>query len=136
MSSFSSEKRLRLQRFTAIRIGVEVFLVGGRNSCESFWRRGQFAKVKRKEDAQMEETSLQGPVLKVNGQLTLMIPLEEGAEFAACSRGNSEVEGTCLKIAIPEWLAGMLRIDEGDIVRVSNWDGKLRIEPRESSVVQ
>jgi hypothetical protein len=85
----------------------------------------------------MEETLLQGPVLMVNGQLTLMIPLEDGvAELAACSRGNSEVAGACLKIAIPEWLAGMLRIDEGDIVRVSNWDGKLRIEPSEARVVQ
>jgi hypothetical protein len=85
----------------------------------------------------MEETSLQGPVLMVNGQLTLMVPLEDGrAELAACSRDISEVAGPCLRIAIPEWLAGMLRIDEGDIVRVSNWDGKLRIEPREAKVVQ
>jgi hypothetical protein len=85
----------------------------------------------------MEEMSLQGPVLMVNGKLTLMIPLEDGGtEFVACSRGVSEVAGPCLKIAIPEWLAGMLRIDEGDIVRVSNWDGKLRIDPREAKVVQ
>jgi hypothetical protein len=85
----------------------------------------------------MEETSLQGPVLMVNGRLTLMIPLEDGgAEFVACSRGISEAEGRCLKIAIPEWLAGILRIDEGDIVRVSNWDGKLQIEPTEARMVQ
>jgi hypothetical protein len=94
-------------------------------------------EVKRKEDAHMEETSLQGPVLKVNGKLTLMIPLEDGeANVAACSRGISEVEGACLKIAIPEWLAGMLRIDEGDIVRVSNWDGEMYVEPNEARVVQ
>jgi hypothetical protein len=86
----------------------------------------------------MEETSLQGPVLMVNGKLTLMIPLEDGgaAEFVACSRGVSEVEGRCLRIAIPEWLAGILRIDEGDIVRVSNWDEKLHIEPTKARVVQ
>jgi hypothetical protein len=85
----------------------------------------------------MEETSLQGPVLMVNGKLTLMIPLEDGgAELAACSRGSSEVAGQCLKITIPEWLAGVLRIDEGDIVSVSNWDGELRIEPNEAKVVQ
>ena len=85
----------------------------------------------------MEETSLQGPVLMVNGRLTLMIPLEDGgAEVAACSRGISEAAGPCLRIAIPEWLAGVLRIDEGDIVSVSNWDGKLRIEPNEGQVVQ
>jgi hypothetical protein len=85
----------------------------------------------------MEETSLQGPVLKVNGRLTLMIPLEDGgAELLAFSRGISEVEGACLKIAIPDWIAGMLRIDEGDIVRVSNWDGKLHIAPNEARLVQ
>ena len=85
----------------------------------------------------MEETSLQGPVLKVNGKLTLMIPLVDGgAEYPARSRGISEVAGACLKIAIPEWLAGILRIDEGDIVTVSNWDGKLRIEPNAPKVVQ
>ena len=73
-----------------------------------------------------EWTELQGPVLKVNGQLMLLVPLEDGgAEFVDCARGVSEVEGPCLKIAIPDWLAGMLRIDEGDIVCVSNWDGKL-----------
>jgi hypothetical protein len=100
-------------------------------------RAGAATKRKRKEDAHMEETSLQGPVLKVNGKLTLMIPLEDGgAEFVACSRGSSEVEGSCLKIAIPDWLAGMLRIDEGDIVSVSNWDGEMRIEPNEARVVQ
>jgi len=94
-------------------------------------------KQKGKEDAQMEETSLQGPVLMVNGKLTLMIPLEDGAaEFAACSRGISEVEGSCLKIAIPEWLAGVLRIDEGDIVSVSNWDGKLQIAPKQPPILQ
>ena len=85
----------------------------------------------------MEETSLQGPVLLVNGKLTLMIPLEDGgSEHVACSRGISEGAGSCLKIAIPDWLAGMLRIDEGDIVRVSNWDGKLRIDPNEATSVQ
>jgi hypothetical protein len=53
-----------------------------------------------------------------------------------CSRGISEVEGPCLKIAIPDWLAGMLRIDEGDIVCVSNWDGRLHIQPSQARVVQ
>ena len=82
----------------------------------------------------MEETSLQGPVLMVNGKLTLMIPLENGgAELCGLFARHLRGEGSCLKIAIPEWLAGMLRIDEGDIVRVSNWDGKLRIEPNEAN---
>jgi hypothetical protein len=46
------------------------------------------------------------------------------------------VEGACLKIAIPDWLAGVLRIDEGDIVSVSNWDGKLNIAPKQAQLVQ
>jgi translation initiation factor IF-1 len=92
----------------------------------------------RNEDALMNEwTELQGPVLKVNGQLMLLVPLEDGgAEFVDCARGVSEVEGPHLKIAIPDWLAGMLRIDEGDIVCVSNWDGKLQIRPSEARLVQ
>jgi hypothetical protein len=85
----------------------------------------------------MGETSLQGPVLMVNGKLTLMIPLENGrAEFAAGSRGISEGEGSCLRITIPDWLAGVLRIDEGDIVSVSNWDGKLHVAPKQARLVQ
>ena len=95
-------------------------------------------RLTRKEDALMNEwTELQGPVLKVNGQLMLLVPLEDGgAEFVDCARGVSGVEGPHLKIAIPDWLAGMLRIDEGDIVCVSNWDGKLQIRPSEARLVQ
>jgi hypothetical protein len=85
----------------------------------------------------MEEVmALEGPVLKVNGQLTLLIPLEAGgAELIACSRGICEIEGPCLKIVIPDWLAGMLRIKEGDLVCVSNSDGKLHIQPSAARLV-
>ena len=72
--------------------------------------------------------SLEGPVLKVNGELILLIPLADGgAELIECSRGISEVQGEFLKIVIPEWLAGMLRIEEGDLVCVHNTDGKFHI---------
>jgi hypothetical protein len=74
--------------------------------------------------------SLEGPVLKVNGELVLIIPLSVGGDaFMECSRGISEVQGDFLKIAIPEWLAGMLRIEEGDLVCVDNANGKLHICP-------
>ena len=77
-----------------------------------------------------DQMSLEGPVLKINGELVLMVPLDvRESELIDCSRGISEVEGPCLRIAIPEWLAGMLRIEEGDLVSVNNWDGKLHIEP-------
>jgi hypothetical protein len=71
--------------------------------------------------------AFEGPVLKVNGELMLLIPLAGGrADLIECSRGISEVLGEFLKIVIPEWLAGILRIEEGDLVRVST-DGALRI---------
>jgi hypothetical protein len=75
-----------------------------------------------------EVMSLEGPVLKINGQLILMIPISAGGdELVECSRGISEVQGEYLKIVIPEWLAGMLRIEEGDLVCVHNTGGKFHI---------
>ena len=74
--------------------------------------------------------SLEGPVLKVNGELVLIIPRSAGGdELMKCSRGISEVQGEFLKIVIPEWLAGMLRVEEGDLVCVHNADGKFHISP-------
>ncbi len=76
-----------------------------------------------------EKVSLEGQVLKVAGQLMLLIPLGcGGAQLVECSRGISEVQGEFLKIAIPEWLAGMLRIEEGDLVCVHNADGNFHIQ--------
>jgi hypothetical protein len=72
--------------------------------------------------------SLEGPVLKVMGELMLLIPLADGgSELVDCSRGVSEVHGEFLKIVIPEWIAGMLRIEEGDLVCVHNTDGEFHI---------
>jgi len=74
--------------------------------------------------------SIRGPVELVDGKLTLLIPLAAGGDqFIDCSRGISEVQGENLKIVIPEWLAGMLRIEAGDDVWVNNADGKLNIQP-------
>jgi hypothetical protein len=83
----------------------------------------------KKGGAVMQEVmSLEGSVLKVKGELMLLIPLAEGgSELVECSRGISEVQGEFLKIVIPEWLAGMLRIEEGDLVCVHNTDGKFHI---------
>jgi len=77
----------------------------------------------------MEEVkSLEGLVMKVNGELTLLVPLgNSGAELTASSCGISEAQGDFLKIAIPEWLAGMLEIEEGDLVCVRNTDGEFEI---------
>jgi hypothetical protein len=79
----------------------------------------------------MEEVmSLEGPVLKVNGELVLFIPLSAGGdELIELSRGISEVEGEFLRINIPAWLAAVLRIEEGDLVSVHKADGLFRIGP-------
>jgi len=75
-----------------------------------------------------EVISLEGPVIKKEGRLMLLIPLSEGdEELKECSRGVSKVGGNCLKIVIPEWLAGMLRVEEGDLVNVNNLNGKFNI---------
>lgn len=79
--------------------------------------------------------ALEGPVLKVNGELMLLIPLEDVAtEVTERSRGISEVQGDFLKIVIPEWLAGMLEIEEGDLIRVDS-DGMLNINLADPSFV-
>jgi hypothetical protein len=82
-------------------------------------------------------TSLKGPVEKVDGKLVLRIPLSAGGDqFIDCSKGISEVEGEYLKVTIPEWLAGMLRIDEGSIVSIDNENGKCNIRPANPAPVQ
>jgi hypothetical protein len=75
-------------------------------------------------------TSLQGPIEMIDGELTLLIPLDAGGDqFIECSRGISEIRGEYLKITIPEWLSGMLRITEGSLVSVDNENGKFNIHP-------
>jgi len=75
-------------------------------------------------------TSLEGPVEKIDGKLVLRIPMDAGgSEFVDCCRGISEVQEGFLIVEIKEWLAGKLRIEEGDLVCVSNENGKFNIRP-------
>jgi hypothetical protein len=72
--------------------------------------------------------TLEGPVERLDGKLALVIPLHEGGDrFLGCCRGISEVQGEKLKITIPEWLSGMLRIQEGDLVSIDNANRKFNI---------
>ena len=81
--------------------------------------------------------SLSGPVEKINGKLMLAIPLEGGGDqFVECTKGIGEIEGAFLRITIPEWLSGMLRIEEGSIVSVDDANGKFNIHPINPSQVQ
>src|SRR5208283_4643239 len=89
------------------------------------------AVLAKKGGAVMEEVkSLEGPVLKVNGELVLFIPLSAGGdELIECSRGISEVQEEFLKINIPGWLAAVLRIEGGDLECVPRADGMFHIGP-------
>jgi hypothetical protein len=138
----SLDKEAGISPHSSVRLFLPVNLAGADREERRFapgpaerYEGGRYNEVRRferKEDAQMEELmSLKGPVLVVNGQLTLLVPLQDGgAESIDRSRGASEAEGSCLQIAIPEWIAGMLRIEAGDIICVSNWDGELEIRPQ------
>ncbi|HEY1731566.1 MAG TPA: hypothetical protein VGG15_07445 [Terriglobales bacterium] len=77
-----------------------------------------------------EVTSLTGPVEKVDGKLMLVIPMDAGGDriYPFCKE-ISQVDGDNLRIMIPDWLAGTLRIDEGSIVSVDNRNSKLNITP-------
>jgi hypothetical protein len=79
--------------------------------------------------AEMNEVlSLEGPLQIRNGHLVLLIPLDAGGyEILECSKGISQVDGEYLKIVIPEWLAGLLRVEVGDRVIVENPNGKFAI---------
>jgi hypothetical protein len=75
-------------------------------------------------------TSLKGPIEMVDGNLTIQIPLEAGGDkLIECSRGISEVREGYLRVVIRQWLADKLRIEAGDLVYVSNANGKFNIQP-------
>jgi hypothetical protein len=75
-------------------------------------------------------TSIEGHVLKVDGKLMLLVPLDStGSEGFMTSPGISEVCGDYLKIVIPEWLVGVLSIEEGDLVSIQNSDRKMDLLP-------
>ena len=71
------------------------------------------------------------PVVRANGELMLLVPLEETIGGAKPSRSFLDAQGKFLKIVIPEWLAEMLEVGEGDFLRVSNADGEFQIQPVE-----
>ena len=75
-----------------------------------------------------EVVSLEGPVEMVNGELTILIPLEAGgAVLAPLAKGIGEIDGEFLKVVIRPWLAEKLRIAAGSLVIVDNANGKFTI---------
>ena len=79
---------------------------------------------------EIEVVSLRGPVEQEGDTLVLRIPLNAGgSELVDCSRGIADVEGDVLKISIPQWLADLLLVRVGDLVNVSNLQGRFNIFP-------
>ena len=75
------------------------------------------------------------PIVKANGELMLLVPLAETIGSVNPSGSSLDMHGKFLKIVIPEWLAEMLEVGEGDFLRVSNADGEFQIQPVQPPVV-
>jgi hypothetical protein len=67
--------------------------------------------------------------------------IDAGGSLGEWKRGDrgafpvvSETQGEYLQILIPAWLAGLLEIEEGDLVRVQS-DGRLHIRAPETVAV-
>ena len=77
---------------------------------------------------------MEGPVLSVDAELMILIPLSDGVtEFVECTQGIGEVPGDYLKVVIPEWLRGVLRVEEGDRVVLTSTRRKFgmqAVQPR------
>ena len=73
-------------------------------------------------------TSLRGPVDRKDGKTTLTIPLDIGGDqLALVATHSGKISGNDLVITIPEPVADMIRLIDGDIVAVDDRDGKLNI---------
>lgn len=67
---------------------------------------------------------VEGPVIKLSGELILLITLADECSGLEGSSGISE----CVKLVIPEKVAEILRIEVGDMVCLCSTDGKFRMQ--------
>ncbi|MBS0470058.1 MAG: hypothetical protein JSR60_03220 [Proteobacteria bacterium] len=73
--------------------------------------------------------SIEGPVENVGGTLVLRIPLIAGGDKLAKSAGRiGRIEGDCLRVDIPAWLAERFGLVDGTVVVVDNHGGTFNIE--------
>jgi hypothetical protein len=72
--------------------------------------------------------TLTTPVQRLDGRLVLLIPLDNAGKLLAQSvRGIAHLRDDRLCVEIPEWLSGVLRVEEGDRVTVDNAGGRFNI---------
>jgi hypothetical protein len=75
-----------------------------------------------------DTVSLTGPVERIDGELTLRIPLAAGgAALAPAAARIGTVDEKYLSIVIKPWLAEQLGISEGSLVDIDNIDGRFNI---------
>lgn len=75
-----------------------------------------------------DAVSLTGPVERINGELTLRIPLNAGGAALASVAGRiGSVDEHYLNIVIKPWLADQLGISEGSLVDIDNVEGRFNI---------
>ena len=75
-----------------------------------------------------QQVWLEGPVQRIEGKLTLAIPLAKGGEgLRQSARGISYVADGCLNVVIPDWLAEKIGVAAGSRVAIDNRDGRFNI---------
>ena len=72
--------------------------------------------------------ALQGPVERQGDRLVLRVPLDVGGDrLRRVARTCSHLEGKCLVVRLPPWLAERMRLQEGSAVHVDDRWGRLNI---------
>jgi hypothetical protein len=67
--------------------------------------------------------SLEGPVIKLGGELMLLITIAD-----ECSGLEDSGFSECLKLIIPQSVARILRIEVGDMICLHSMDGRFRLQ--------
>lgn len=80
----------------------------------------------------MEEiVFVEGPVIKLGSELILLITLAKECSGLSSSSEFSE----CLKLVIPENVAGIMQIQAGDMVCMRSAEGGFRLVPLKAGIV-
>jgi hypothetical protein len=86
----------------------------------------------RKEEGQLDEiVFVEGPVIKLCGELVILVALTTECSGIASSSDLSE----CMKFVIPRGVAETLRIEVGDMVCLRAVEGRFRLEAVKAGIL-
>ena len=75
-----------------------------------------------------QQVSVECLLKRVDGNLTLQIPLADGGDkLVPLARNIGQVIGDNLVVVVQPWLAEILRIGDGSLVVVHNYNGRFNI---------